>query len=94
MDAVWVTHVPDDVVVARLVERNGLAPDAARARLGAQMPRSARLARAGVAVDTSGPKEATREALRGHWEALVARLRAEDAAAAAASGAEGASGTA
>lgn len=86
MDAVWVTHVPDEVVVARLVERNGLAPDAARARLAAQMPLAARLARAGVAVDTSGPKEATREALRAQWEALVSRLRAEDAADAAAVG--------
>lgn len=75
MDAVWVTWVPDEVVVARLEQRNGLSADAARARLAAQLPLAARLGRADVAVDTSGPVEATRDALGGHWRALLRRLR-------------------
>lgn len=75
MDEIWVTWVPPDVAVGRLVERNGLAPDAAAARLQAQMPLPARLAAAGVAVCTAAPKETTRQALRGEWERLLARLR-------------------
>ena len=75
MDSVWVTYVPDEVVIERLVERNGLSEEAARARLRSQMPVEQRLAKAAVAVDTSGPKDATKEKLRGHWEELIQRLR-------------------
>ena len=68
------TWVPDEVVVERLVARNGLSHDAARARLAAQLPLGTRLARADVAVDTSGDMAATREVLSGHWRALLQQL--------------------
>lgn len=84
IDTVWVTYVPDDVVIQRLIERNGLSEDAAKARLAAQMPLSDRLSRAAVAVDTSGPKEATKEKLKAEWDRLVSALRQQDAGAAAA----------
>lgn len=75
VDEVWVTHVPDAVVVERLRVRNGLTEEDARRRLGLQMPSAARVARATVAVDTSGSKEETRAVLLSQWEALLGRLR-------------------
>lgn len=74
VDEVWVTHVPDAVAISRLCSRNGLSEDEARRRLGLQMQTADRLARATVAIDTSGSKEETRDKLRGLWAALIERL--------------------
>jgi len=76
VDAVWVTWAPDETVVARLAARNGLSVEAARVRLAAQMPLGDRLARADVAVDTSGAKDQTQAALTTHWAALLQQLDA------------------
>jgi dephospho-CoA kinase len=48
----------------------------AKKRLAVQMPTTERLTFASVAIDTSGPKETTRAALRREWDALMDRLSA------------------
>jgi len=74
LDELWMTHIADDEVIARLVARNGITPDAARLRLASQPPASARLAHATVVIDTSGAKDATKRLLDAQWRALLARL--------------------
>ena len=46
VDESWVVDVPEAVQRARLVTRDGLTPQEAEARIGAQMPRAEKLARA------------------------------------------------
>jgi len=55
---VAVVDCPEALQVERVVARSGLAPDAVRAIMAAQLSREARLARADDVIDNSGPPEA------------------------------------
>ncbi|HIQ63142.1 MAG: dephospho-CoA kinase [Christensenellales bacterium] len=66
-DEIWVVHVPTDVQLARVMERDGLAREAALARIRSQMPTEEKLRRADCAIDTSGPLEQTQARLRALW---------------------------
>ena len=50
----WVTDSPEESVIERLRERNGLTEEEARKRISSQMDRSERLERADYVVDNSG----------------------------------------
>ena len=76
LDGIVVVYADDDVRVARLIARDGLAPAAARLRLAAQMPLREKIPRADWVIDNDGPPERTREQVRTVWEALRQRHRA------------------
>lgn len=70
-DCVVLVHVPREVQIARLVARDGIAREAAEARLGAQMPIERKIPLADYRIDNSGPLEATRRQVAAIWRALV-----------------------
>lgn len=57
-DQVVVVDVPESVQLQRLVDRDGITPELARAMVAAQASREARLARADHVLDNSGDLEA------------------------------------
>ncbi len=74
-DGVLVVDVPEDVQLRRLMERNGVSSDQARARTAAQAPRLERLAAATWVIDNSGDPQLTTHALRQLWNGPIAELR-------------------
>lgn len=70
VDAVLVVTIDEGQQLQRLIKRDGLALEQARARVAAQMPQSEKTARADYLLDNSGPWEATRV----EAEALFRRL--------------------
>lgn len=74
LDKIIVVYVPEPVQLARLMQRDGLSEQAARARIRAQMPIEEKKRRADIVIDNSGSLEATQdEALRIH-RALAAEV--------------------
>ena len=74
-DCVWTVSAPDELAVARLAERNGMAEPEARARLAAQWSNAQREARADRVLRNTG----TREDLIAQVERLWRELLAETA---------------
>ena len=58
VDRVLVVDCPEDIQVARVMTRSGLAEDQVRAIMVTQLSRAARLAQADDILDNSGPPEA------------------------------------
>ena len=72
MDGLVVVSVPDAVQLERLKRRDGLSEAAARARIAAQLPLKAKVARATHVIDNAGSPDETREAVRRLYAALKA----------------------
>lgn len=70
VDKVLVVAVDEEVQVARLMARDGVAREQALARIAAQMPLSEKIARADYVVDNSGSSQETRRQV----SALIERL--------------------
>jgi dephospho-CoA kinase len=70
-DLVIVVHVPRNVQEQRLVDRDGMTHEDARARLDAQMPIEEKTARADKIVDNTGSLQRTREQV----ESILNELR-------------------
>jgi dephospho-CoA kinase len=66
--AVLVVDCPEDVALARLVERRGMAEADARRRMAAQAPRPARLAAADFVVHNDGTLEQLAAEVDRAWE--------------------------
>ncbi len=74
LDKIIVVYVPESVQLDRLMQRDGLSEQAARARIRAQMPIEEKRRRADIVIDNSGSLEATQdEALKIH-RALAAEV--------------------
>jgi dephospho-CoA kinase len=71
---VWVTHCPEDVQRERLMRGRGLTEAAARTRIAAQSPQAEKLARADVAIDTSGTLDDTRRQVLAAWNHFLERI--------------------
>lgn len=69
-DAVVVVDAPDEIRLARLVDR-GMDPDDARARIAAQAARDERLAIADHVVDNSGDLDSLRGQIDALWQVIV-----------------------
>lgn len=65
----WLVSTPEATQLERLMGRDGLGPEAARARLAAQFPLHAKLARATRVIDNGGPEAALAAEVRRVWEA-------------------------
>lgn len=59
-DATWVVTCAPAQQLARLMARNGFTEAEARQRIAAQPPQAEKVARADLAIDNSGPLDATR----------------------------------
>jgi dephospho-CoA kinase len=64
-DAIWVAHASPEAQLARLMQKRGLAEDAARQRIAAQPAQDAKLAAANVVIRNDGSFEET-------WKQVVA----------------------
>jgi dephospho-CoA kinase len=74
-DQLWVVTIPPDVAERRLIERNGLTPEQAQARIAAQLTNEERARRADVIVDNSGPLNQTLTRVAALWDELAATGR-------------------
>lgn len=72
VDAVLVVRIDEPLQVERLMRRDGLTEEQARARIAAQMPQAEKMARADYVIDNSGSPEATSEQVRRIFRKLVA----------------------
>ena len=70
MQGLIVVSVPPEVQLARLMARDHLDEDAARARLAAQLPLADKVAVADHVIDNSGSLEETRARVRALWDHL------------------------
>jgi phosphopantetheine adenylyltransferase/dephospho-CoA kinase len=75
VDEVWVVVVDPDVAVERLAARNGLDPEAARARIASQLSNTERTARADVVVENNGTLAGLEGAIERAWTQLQGRLQ-------------------
>lgn len=72
VDAVLAVTVREELQLQRLIDRDGLSPEEARARIAAQMPQQEKAARADYVIDNSGPPEETRLRIRTLFAHLTA----------------------
>jgi len=72
VEEVWVTDSPEQMVIDRLKNRNGLSEDEARKRISSQMDRSERLGKADFVIDNSGDVAGLESAVRELWDRRVA----------------------
>lgn len=72
VDEVWVTAAPEEVVVQRVMARNGWEEEQVRSRMASQMPAEERQSYADVVIDTDATLDEVRERVRAAFEARVA----------------------
>ncbi len=72
VDEVWVTAAPEDVVVQRVMARNGWDEEQVRSRMASQMPAEERQSYAQVVIDTDASLDEVRERVRAAFEARAA----------------------
>jgi dephospho-CoA kinase len=72
VEEVWVTDSPEDIVIGRLKERNGLSEEEAHKRIHSQMDRAERLERSDVVIDNSGDMAGLESAIKELWDRRVA----------------------
>ena len=70
LDGLIVVSVPAEVQLERLMARDGLGEDEARARLAAQLPLADKVAVADQVIDNAGTVEETRAQVARVWEAI------------------------
>ena len=75
-DEIWVVVVEPDQAIARLGARNGLDPEAARARINSQLSNAERTARADVVIENNASLEVLEASIATAWEQLAQRLHA------------------
>jgi dephospho-CoA kinase len=70
MNAVILVTAPVEAQIARLVQRNGLTEQEARARIAAQLPLSEKQRHATWVIDNGGTIEATRDQVERVWSEI------------------------
>ncbi|MEX0784463.1 MAG: dephospho-CoA kinase [Dehalococcoidia bacterium] len=71
----WVVVGEPEIAVKRLAERNGLDPEAARARIASQLSNAERTARADIVIENNGSLADLERRISESWDALQTRLR-------------------
>ncbi len=67
----WVTDSPEQIVIERLQQRNGLSEEEARKRIHSQMDRAERLERSDFVIDNSGDMASLESAIKELWDRRV-----------------------
>lgn len=73
LSVIIVVYAPEAVQFERLITRDGLSPQEAKARMAAQMPIVEKVQRADIVIDNSGAPENTRQQALAAYERLAAR---------------------
>jgi dephospho-CoA kinase len=73
-DEIWVVVVEPELAVERLATRNGLDPEAARARIASQLSNAERVAQADIIIENNGDLAALETRIQEAWEQLQQRL--------------------
>ena len=71
VEEVWVTDSPEEAVIRRLSQRNGMNEEEARRRVSSQMGRPERLGRADIVIDNSADVGAMLTSIDELWETRV-----------------------
>ncbi|MDR7435216.1 MAG: dephospho-CoA kinase [Armatimonadota bacterium] len=71
LDGVIVVYANEEVLIERLIARDGLTREEAELRLRAQMPLSEKVQLADWVIDNNGPPEATRAQVEALWRELT-----------------------
>ena len=71
VDEVWTTVAPDDVVIERLRQRNGLSAQEASKRINSQMSSEDRIRRSDVVIENASDLVALQHQVEALWEARV-----------------------
>lgn len=71
-DRVWVVVVPPELARQRIVERNGLTPEQADARIAAQLTNEERTRHADLVIENAGTVDELRAKVESAWEQLMA----------------------
>ncbi len=72
VDHVWVVTVPEAMAEARLMTRNGLSSEQAKARIAAQLTNDERTKHASVVIDNSGTVEQAAHRVAALWDQVMA----------------------
>lgn len=71
VDEVWTTVAPDDVVIERLRQRNGLSAQEASKRINSQMSSQDRIRRSDVVIENTSDLVALQHQVKTLWETRV-----------------------
>ena len=71
VDEVWTTVAPDDVVIERLRQRNGLSAQEASKRINSQMSSEDRIRRSDVVIENASDLVALQHQVKALWETRV-----------------------
>jgi len=80
MDRVVVVYTDPDTELARLIARDGIPEEQARARIATQMPVAEKAKRAHYVIDNSGERVDTERQVKAVYESLLAELKARPGA--------------
>ncbi len=70
-----VVYTPETIQLERLIRRNGLSPDEAKARMASQMPLKEKVAKATIVIDNSGTVAETEEQALSVYQELARKAR-------------------
>lgn len=73
-DEVWSAEVEPALAIERLVARNNMTPEAAQARIDAQLSNAQRREKASIVITNNGSLEDLQAQVQAAWEALQTRL--------------------
>lgn len=73
-DEVWVTFVPENEALSRILSRDGISEEQAVNRINSQISNEDRIAKANVAICTLWEPEFTQEQVKKAWKSLQERL--------------------
>ena len=71
LDAVIVVYTPKEIQLERLIKRDNLAPDQARARIASQLSIEDKKQMASIVVDNSGGVDDTRQQVQAFYKTLA-----------------------
>ena len=71
VEEVWVTDAPEETIIGRLRERNGLSEDEAKKRINSQMDRMERIGRSDFVINNSGDMAELGTTIKELWDRRV-----------------------
>jgi len=71
VEEVWVTDAPEETIIGRLRERNGLSEDEAKKRINSQMDRMERIRRSDFVINNSGDMAELGTTIKELWDRRV-----------------------
>ena len=75
VDTVWVVYVNETTQLVRLMKRNNLSPEQAKARIKAQMSLKEKCSYADLIIDNNDDPENTRQQVLTEWQKLKAGMQ-------------------